>query len=376
MQKIVFNKPYLSGNEIEYIQQAVKGGKTSGNQTFSKKCHSFFKEKFNFSHNLLTTSCTHALEMAALLLEVKAGDEIIMPSYTFVSTANAFVLKGAKIVFVDSCTNNPNIDPLKIEAQITKKTKAIVVMHYAGIACAMDAILAIARKYDLFVVEDAAQAIDSYYKGKALGTFGDFAAFSFHETKNIICGEGGLLVVNNNTFKQRSEIVWEKGTNRCAFHRGEIDKYNWVDVGSSFLMSDILAAYLFAQLQNLQAIHQKRKKIWKRYFEALKVLEEKNVQLPVIPDYATLNGHLFYLVCNDLNERTALIKHLNKHGIMAIFHYLGLHNSPYYTSKNKQIVELPNCEKFSNRLIRLPLYFELKEDEQKYIIDKIFEFYN
>jgi len=375
MQKIVFNKPYLSGDELKHIQNAIEIGKTSGNQKFSKKCHQFFKEKFNFEHCLLTTSCTHALEMAALLLEIKPGDEVIMPSFTFVSTANAFVLRGAKIIFVDSAQNTPNINASKIEERINSNTKAIVVMHYAGIACEMDAILKIAQKHNLYVVEDAAHSIDSYYKNKALGSFGDFATFSFHETKNIICGEGGLLVVNNPKFKLRSEIVWEKGTNRCAFFRGEIDKYNWVDVGSSFLMSDILAAYLYGQLQNIDSIQTKRIKIWKRYFNGLKILEDKNVQLPFIPEYATLNGHLFYLICNNLEERTALIKHLNDNGIMAIFHYLGLHNSPFYKGKHDENIKLPNCEKFANCLIRLPLYFELKEAEQNFIIDKILEFY-
>jgi dTDP-4-amino-4,6-dideoxygalactose transaminase len=361
---IPFNKPYLTGNETKYIEQAVKSGKISGNGTFTQKCHQFFQERYGFRKCLLTTSCTDALEMAAILLNIQPGDEVIMPSYTFVSTANAFVLRGAKIVFVDSRSDHPGIDEDRIEELITAKTKAIVPVHYAGAACDMDKIMAIAAKHALFVVEDAAQAIDSYYIGKdgikrPLGSIGHLAAFSFHETKNIISGEGGMLVINDPQFEKRAEIIWEKGTNRAAFWRGEVNKYGWVDVGSSFLPSEIIAAFLFAQLENLDDIQKRRKEIWNAYWRELKDWAETvHIQLPFIPDYASNNGHAFYLVGKNLEQRTLLIDKLKENNILAVFHYLSLHKSPFYQAKHDGR-ELPESDKYSDCLVRLPLYYEL-----------------
>ena len=324
--KIPFNKPFLTGKEAHYLYQAVYSGKISGNGIYTKKCQFFFEEKYNFNKALLTTSCTDALEMASILIEIKTGDEVIMPSYTFVSTANAFVLRGAKIIFADSNSLNPNIDADQIESLITEKTKAIVVVHYAGIACDMDRINEIANRNNLYVIEDAAQAIDSFYKGKPLGSLGDLSAFSFHETKNIIAGEGGLLSINSKQFMDRAEIIWEKGTNRSAFFRGEVNKYGWVDIGSSFLPSEIVAAFLFAQLENMELIQSKRKSIWNYYYSSLLYLEKKGlVTLPQIPSFATNNAHMFYLICNTEEDRTSLIKHLRKAGVHAVFHYLSLH---------------------------------------------------
>ena len=361
---IPFNKPYLTGNETQYIEDAVKSGHISGNGKYTKMCQQFFEEKFGFKKSLLTTSCTDALEMAAILINLKEGDEVIMPSYTFVSTSNAFVLRGAKIVFADSMPNHPNIDASKIEALITPKTKAIVPVHYAGVACDMDAIMDLANKYNLFVVEDAAQAIDSYFTGrdgikKALGSIGNLAAFSFHETKNIIAGEGGMLAINDEQFVARAEIIWEKGTNRSAFFRGTVDKYGWVDIGSSFLPSEIIAAFLWAQLENLEKIQEKRKAIWNTYNDKLKNWTvENNIKLPTIPSYATNNGHMFFLTCESLEQRTSIIKKLRDADILAVFHYLSLHSSPYYTDKHDGR-SLPETDKFSDCLIRLPLFFEL-----------------
>jgi dTDP-4-amino-4,6-dideoxygalactose transaminase len=373
---IDFNKPYLTGKEGHYIYQAVLSGKISGDGMFTNKCHNFFEKRYNFKKVLLTTSCTDALELAALLLDIKEGDEIIVPSYTFVSTVNAFVLRGAKIVFVDSSADNPNMDVSAIEALITPNTKVIVPVHYAGIACDMDAIMQLADKYKLFVVEDAAQAIDSYYKGKPLGSIGHMAAFSFHETKNIISGEGGMLVINDERFVKRAEIIREKGTNRSAFFRGEVDKYGWVEVGSSFLPSDIIAAFLFAQLENIDDIQGKRKLLWNRYYKGLKPIQEKNkIQLPEVPDTATNNGHIFYLVCKDIEERTNLISYLKTNKIYAVFHYLSLHLSPYYKEKHDGRA-LPFTDKYSNCLVRLPLYYELTENEVDVVIGLISEFYN
>jgi dTDP-4-amino-4,6-dideoxygalactose transaminase len=365
---IPFNKPYLTGNETVYIEEAVKSGKISGNGHFTKKCHNFFESNYGIKKALLTTSCTDALEMAAILIDIKEGDEVIMPSYTFVSTANAFVLRGAKIVFADSRKDHPNIDETKIESLITSKTKAIVPVHYAGVACEMDTIMEIAAKYNLYVIEDAAQAIDSYYTGKdgikkALGSIGHIAAFSFHETKNIISGEGGLLAVNEDKFIDRAEIIWEKGTNRSSFFRGEVDKYGWVDIGSSFLPSEIIAAFLWAQLENLEKIQIKRKEIWNNYFERLNDWAQKNqIELPLTPQYATNNAHMFYLVCKNLEQRTKLLAYLKEYEIMAVFHYISLHKSPFYVSKY-QGGELPETDRFTDRLVRLPLFYELDVDK-------------
>lgn len=376
---IPFNKPYLTGNETAYIEEAVKSGKISGNGNFTKKCQSFFETNYGIKKALLTTSCTDALEMAAILIDIKEGDEVIMPSYTFVSTANAFVLRGAKIVFADSRKDHPNIDETKIESLITSKTKAIVPVHYAGVACEMDTIMEIAAKHNLYVIEDAAQAVDSYYTGKngikkALGSIGHLAAFSFHETKNIISGEGGLLAVNDDKFIERAEIIWEKGTNRSSFFRGEVDKYGWVDIGSSFLPSEIIAAFLWAQLENLEKIQVKRKEIWNNYFIRLKDWAQKNeIELPLIPEYATNNAHMFYLVCKNLEQRTKLLTHLKQNEILAVFHYISLHTSPFYLSKYEG-GELPETDRFTDCLLRLPLFFELTDEQQQKIINIFNEF--
>lgn len=360
---IPFNKPFLTGKELIYIEDAVKSGKISGNGLFTKKSQSFFEEKYGFKKCLLTTSCTDALEMAALLIDCNIGDEIIIPSYTFVSSALAFVRQGAKIVFADSLSDSPNIDADMLEELITTKTKAIVVVHYAGIAVDMDKIMDLARKYNIYVIEDAAQAIDSYYKGVPLGSIGDLAAFSFHETKNIISGEGGMLVVNNEKFISRAEIIWEKGTNRASFFRGEVNKYGWVDVGSSFLPSEVIAAFLFAQLENLKEIQTKRKCLWDCYYNNLKELEQKNIlRLPVVAEYATNNAHMFYLVCQSLEQRTKLIEGLKENGIYAVFHYLSLHSSPFYKDKHDGRI-LKNSDKYSDTLLRLPMYYELEIED-------------
>ena len=372
---IAFNKPYFTGKETDYIREAVMSAKISGDGMFTKKCHDFFQKKYGFKKVLLTTSCSDALEMAAILLDIKEGDEVIVPSYTFVSTANAFVLRGARIVFVDSENGTPNIEATKLEAFITARTKAIVPVHYAGMACDMDVIMKLAGKHNLFVVEDAAQAIDSFYKGKPLGSIGHLAAFSFHETKNIISGEGGMLVINDDRFIERAEIIREKGTNRSQFFRGEVDKYGWVDIGSSFLPSDIIAAFLYAQIENLEAIQIQRKRIWDNYYMGLKFLETQGkIGLAAIPSYATNNAHMFFIVCKDLAERMALIKHLKGNEIGAVFHYLSLHKSEYYKQKHDGR-ELPNADHFTDCLLRLPFYFELTVSDQQKVIDKIIEFY-
>ena len=373
---IFFNKPYLSGKETEYIRQAVESGKISGDGLFTKKCHDFFENKYKFRKCLLTHSCTAALEMAALLIDTRAGDEIIMPSFTFVSTANAFVLRGAKIVFADSNPLNPNIDASQIEQLITPNTKAIVVVHYAGIACDMAKIKELTDKYHLFLIEDAAQSIDSYYEDKPLGSLGDFAAFSFHETKNIISGEGGMLVINNDKFIERAQIIREKGTNRPAFFRGETDKYQWIDIGSSYLPSEINAAFLFAQLENLDFIQAKRKSIWSSYYKNLEELaSNEKIQIPFIPNYASNNAHIFYLLCKNESERKKLILFLNKKEIQAIFHYLPLHQSPFYKKYNL-ISHCPHTERYAATLLRLPLYYELKSDEIDKISQTIWDFYS
>ncbi len=378
MEKIPFNKPHLTGKETHYIYDAVNAGKISGNGKYTKLCQDYLKERYGFGKCLLTTSCTDALEMAALLINVKPGDEVIMPSYTFVSTANAFVLRGAKIIFADSRKDHPGIDEDSIEALITSKTKAIVPVHYAGVACDMDKIMALANKYDLFVIEDAAQAIESFYTGKdgikrALGSIGHLAAFSFHETKNIISGEGGMLAINDPQFMAQAEIIWEKGTNRSAFFRGEVDKYGWVAVGSSFLPSEIIAAFLWAQLENLDDIQTKRVQHWNKYQEGLKEWAmENDISLPVIPDFGTNNAHMFYLVCKDLEQRSEVIDKLKSKGILAVFHYLSLHKSPFYHKKHSHRI-LSNTKRYSNCLLRLPLYYELSKNDIENITSKLLE---
>lgn len=372
---IPFNKPYLTGKETHYIYDAVNSGKISGNGKYTQKCQSFFEKNYGFKKCLLTTSCTDALEMAAMLANIKEGDEVIVPSFTFVSTAIAFVRQGAKIVFADSYENNPNIDADKIEDLITENTKAIVPVHYAGVACDMDKIMELAHKYNLLVIEDAAQAIDSFYVGKdgikrALGSIGHMAAFSFHETKNIISGEGGMITINDAQFVHRAEIIWEKGTNRAEFFRGEVNKYGWVDTGSSFLPSEIIAAFLWAQIENLEAIQAKRKELWNFYFDNLKLAIKDSIVLPNIPSYATNNAHMFYIVTKNLEHRTQLISTLKDNGFYAVFHYISLHSSEFYNKKHDGR-GLMNSDKFTDCLIRLPLYFELNNEDVLKIIPNI-----
>ncbi|NNC95700.1 MAG: dTDP-4-amino-4,6-dideoxygalactose transaminase [Chitinophagales bacterium] len=372
---IRFNQPFITGKEIEYIQDCIEQGRLSGNGKYTKLCHTIFQKMLGSKKVLLTTSCTDALEMTSLLADIKFGDEVIIPSYTFVSSANAYVLRDATIRFADSEEDFPNIDADKIEELITPKTKAIVVVHYAGAACDMDKIMSIAKKHNLVVIEDAAQCIDSYYKGKPLGSIGDMSAFSFHETKNIISGEGGLLAVNNPDFVSHAEIIWEKGTNRAAFYRGETDKYTWVDRGSSFLPSDITAAFLYAQLLQLEEIQKKRVSIWDFYYENLKELESKGkVKLPKLKEYQSNNGHVFFLQTDSIDQRDDLIQHLKKNEIMAVFHYLTLHDSPFYAKKHDGR-SLPNARKFGDTLLRLPLHANLSEQDLNHIATAINSFY-
>ncbi|MFZ4462807.1 MAG: dTDP-4-amino-4,6-dideoxygalactose transaminase [Bacteroidales bacterium] len=376
---IPFNKPFVTGKEIQYINDAVAGGHISGNGRYTKLCQQFFENRWGFRKTLLTTSCTDALEMCALLLDIQPGDEVIMPSYTFVSTAQAFVRQGAKIVFADSQSNHPGMDAETIESLITTKTKVIVPVHYAGVACEMDKIMDLASKYNFFVVEDAAQALDSYFvkktgEKKALGSIGHLAAFSFHETKNLQCGEGGLLAINDERFIRRAEIIWEKGTNRAEFFRGEVNKYGWVDIGSSFLPADIIAAFLYAQLEHLELIQQRRLFLWNKYEALLSDLSPEYIQQPLIHDYATNNGHMYYIVVNQADIRDRLIGYLKENGIMAVFHYLSLHSSPYYLNKHDGR-DLKNCDAFSENLIRLPLFHELELQQVEYISELIHSFF-
>lgn len=374
---IPFNKPHLTGKEVHYMYQAVFNGKLSGNGEYTKCCQAFFEQRYGFRKCLLTTSGTDALEMCAMLCDLKQGDEVIVPSYTFVSTALAFLREGAKVVFADSMKRNPNLDAETLESLITPRTKVIVPVHYAGVACDMDAIMTVAQKHNLLVVEDAAQAIDSYYKGKPLGSIGHLSAFSFHETKNITAGgEGGLLVVNDERFVRRAEILWEKGTNRAEFFRGEVNKYGWVDMGSSFLPAEINAAFLWAQLENLDEIQNKRKSLWEAYYKLLTPLAEKGYfSLPDIPEYASNNAHMFYLTFPSLEARTALIKHLKENDIMAVFHYLSLHSSAYYADKHDGR-ELPECDRYADTLVRLPMYYDLETEDVERICDLIKDYYS
>lgn len=377
---IPFNKPFIIGKELIYIEEAVKSGKISGDGIFTKKCQQFFEQKYHFPKVLMTTSCTDALEMAAILCNVEPGDEVIVPSYTFVSSANAFALRGAKIVFVDSCHDNPNIDPVEIEKHITEKTKVIVPVHYAGVACDMEKIMDLAHRHNLLVVEDAAQAIDSYYTfsdgtRKALGSIGHFAAFSFHETKNIIAGEGGMLAINDPQYFDRAEVIREKGTNRSAFFRGEVNKYGWVDLGSSFLPSEIISAFLYAQLENLEIIQKKRLEIWNNYQNGLLSLQSEGfITLPDMPSYATNNAHMYYIVCKNYDERTRLIQYLKAQDIHPVFHYLSLNKSDFFLANNPKI-DIPNSDHFTDCLLRLPFYYELSEIEQNKVIELINSFF-
>lgn len=371
---ILFNKPYYSGKELAYLEQVCHSTTMSGNGDFTKQCHRFFEERYGFRKCLLTTSGTDALEMCAMLCRLQPGDEVIVPSYTFVSTALAFLREGARVVFADSGPDHPNITAETIRPLVTPRTKVIVVVHYAGVACDMDPIMALAQEYGLLVVEDAAQAIDAFYKGRPLGGIGHLGAFSFHESKNIHCGEGGMLVVNDDRFVRRSEILWEKGTNRAEFYRGMVNKYGWCDMGSSFLPSEFNAAYLWSQLEQLDDIQHKRRQIWTWYHEALADLPASRVKLSVIPDYATNNAHMFYLVCASLEERTRLIAYLKEHGVQATFHYLPLHASAYYHDQHDGR-PLPACDHFGDCLVRLPLYYELTEAEVNHIAEAVKAFY-
>lgn len=377
---IPFNKPYITNKELQYIKEAVEvHGHISGNGVFTKKCQLFFEQRWGFPKCLMTTSCTDALEMCALLLNIEPGDEVIMPSFTFVSTALAFVRQGAVIRFVDSQTDNPNMDETQIEALINPKTKAIVVVHYAGVACNMKRIAQIAQKHDIYLIEDAAQAIDSYYNDGdskiPLGRLGHLSCFSFHETKNIQCGEGGMLCINDEQFVKRAEILWEKGTNRAEFFRGAVNKYGWVDVGSSFLPSEIVSSFLFAQLENLERIQNRRIEIWNLYFSLLKPLADRGFfTIQSWSETATNNGHMFYLICRSLDERSKLIAHLKAQGILAVFHYLSLHQSPFYAEKHDGRA-LPQSDFYSDCLVRLPLFFELTDSQIAQISKEIHQFF-
>lgn len=375
MLRIPFNKPFLTGRETDYIRQAVESGKISGNGAFTQKCQRFLEQRYGFRKVLLTTSCTDALEMAAILSGVGPGDEVIVPAFTFVSSALAFVRQGAKIVFADSRPDNPNLDLRTVEALITPRTKVLVVVHYAGVACDMEAAMTLAAKHRLLVVEDAAQAIDATYKGRPLGGIGHLGCFSFHETKNIIAGEGGALVINDERFMRRAEIIWEKGTNRAEFFRGEVNKYGWVDTGSSFLPSEIIAAFLWAQLEHLEAIQAKRRALWAAYADGLADLARQGLfTLPALPDFASNNAHMFYIVCRSLEERTALIAQLKQNGILAVFHYLALHRSPFYAAKHDGR-ELPEADRYADRLLRLPMFFDLAPAQVAEICAHIRQFY-
>ena len=409
MLKIAFNRPFLTGNEINYINDVLSGGKICGNGVYTQKCQNFFKERLGSRKCLLTTSCTDALEMCAMLADIKPGDEVIVPSYTFVSTALAFTRQGAKVVFADSLATHPCIDPAGIEQLITPKTKAIIVVHYAGVACDMDAFKKIAHEHNLLLIEDAAQAVDSYYinregdpvvdffkansskgdgakscninkdvtedcKKLPLGSIGDLAAFSFHETKNIQCGEGGLLAINNQSLVRRAEILWEKGTNRAEFFRGEINKYGWVDTGSSFLPNEYTAAFLWAQLEQMTQIQQRRRELWNRYYNNL--YSKTPLKMPFLPGYATNNAHMFYVTTQTPAERTALIQHLKDNGINAVFHYLSLHKSRFAVDNGMGGANLPMAYYYTDCLLRLPLFGALTEQEVDYVTKNIIEFYN
>lgn len=373
---ISFNVPPYCGNEKEYVGQAIDNHKICGDGEFTKKCSKWIEEKTGTEKALLTTSCTHATEMAALLCDIQPGDEIIMPSYTFVSTADAFVLRGAKVVFVDIRPDTMNIDETKIEAAITKKTKAIVPVHYAGVACEMDTIMDIARRYNLLVIEDAAQAVMSTYKGKALGTIGDYGCYSFHETKNYSMGEGGALLIKNADMIEYAEVLREKGTNRSKFFRGQIDKYTWVNYGSSYLPSELNAAYLWAELEMADEINKNRLQSWNHYYNGLQELAEKgNIELPVVPEGCVHNAHMFYIKAKDLEERTRLIAYMKENGIGCVFHYIPLHSAPAGRKFGRFHGEDQYTTKESERLMRLPMYYGLKPEDVEKVIETIRNFY-
>jgi dTDP-4-amino-4,6-dideoxygalactose transaminase len=372
LNMIPFNKPYCSGRELSYIHEVCHSTTMSGNGQYTKLCHGFFEKRYGFRKCLLTTSGTDALEMCAMLCELKPGDEVIVPSYTFVSSAIAFLREGAKVVFADSGADNPNITVEQIEPLINEKTRVIVVVHYAGVACDMDAIMALAEQHHLLVVEDAAHSIDSFYKGRPLGGIGHLGAFSFHETKNINCGEGGMLVVNDERFIRRSEILWEKGTNRAEFYRGMVNKYGWCDMGSSFLPSELNAAFLWAQLEQLDDIQGQRRRIWEIYDKALRGHLPAGFSLPELPDYASNNYHMYYLLCPSLQARTSLMNYLKNNGVQATFHYLPLHSSKYYEDKHDGR-QLANCDRYADTLVRLPLYYELTDRDASTVARLVLE---
>lgn len=365
---IPFNKPYCSGRELSYISEVCRSTTMSGNGDYTKFCQGFFEKRYGFKKSLLCTSGTDALEMCAMLCDLQPGDEVIVPSYTFVSSAIAFLREGAKVRFADSGKNNPNITADIIRPLITDKTKVICVVHYAGVACDMDPIMKLAKEYNLIVVEDAAHSIESFYKGKPLGSIGHLAAFSFHETKNISCGEGGMLAVNDERFVRRAEILWEKGTNRAEFYRGMVNKYGWCDMGSSFLPSELNAAFLWAQLEQIEDIQGKRLHIWNKYDKALrgKVIGNGITVMPTTPEYATNNAHMYYLLCPSLAVRSHFMNYLKNNGVQTTFHYLPLHSSQYYTDKHDGR-KLTECDRYGETLVRLPLFYELTDEE----IDKI-----
>ena len=379
MITIPFNIPPCAGNEYEYIRQAIDSHKICGDGPFTKKCHAWMEEHFGAQKVLLTTSGTSALDMALLLCDLQPGNEVILPSYTFSSTATAAVMAGAKLVFVDIRPDTMNIDESKIEAAITEKTKVIIVMHYAGVACEMDAIMAIAKRHELLVVEDAAQGVMSFYKGKALGTIGDFGCYSFHETKNYSMGEGGAILINNPKYNDRAEILREKGTNRSRFFRGQVDKYTWVDKGDSFLPSELNAAYLWAQLEKADLINQDRLASWNDYDLKLRTIKSDlgaAFELPIIPEECVHNAHMYYLKCRDLNERTQLIDYMKERGVLCVFHYIPLHSAPAGVRFGRFADEDRYTTKESERLVRLPMYFGLSRKETDYVASCVYDFYH
>ncbi len=375
---VAFNRPYLTGEETKFIEEAVNVKKQlSGNGFFTKECHNFLKTKYGFKHCLLTSSCTDALEMASILTNVGPGDEIIIPSFTFVSSANPFVLRGAKIVFADSDKQFPNISLKEIKRLKTSKTKVIVVVHYAGLGYEIDKIADYCKENNIYLVEDAAQSINTYFKDKPLGSFGDLSTFSFHETKNIISGEGGLLVINNKEMMKRAEIIWEKGTNRAAFYRGEVNKYGWVDIGSSFLPSELTSAFLYAQLRHIEDILGKRKNIWEYYDQNIdkKAMQKAGVNFMEIPEHSTNNYHIFYFCCKDIHQRDILLQFLKEKSIIAVFHYLSLHKSEFF-SMNNEVEELKIADEFSDCLVRLPLFPSMTQEEIEYVVTNVNYFFN
>lgn len=374
--RIPFNKPPFVGSEFDYVRAAVESGRICGDGQFNQKCHAWLKEHTGTAKALLTTSCTHALEMAALLCDIKPGDEVIMPSFTFVSTADAFAMRGAKCVFVDIRPDTMNLDEKLVEAAITPRTRAIVPVHYAGVSCEMDVINEIAKRRNLFVVEDAAQGMMATYKGRSLGTLGDFGCYSYHETKNYSMGEGGALLIRDPKFADHAEIIREKGTNRCQFHRGEVDKYTWVELGSSYLPSELNAAYLYAELEQANKIYDNRMASWNAYRERLSGLEQRGlIDLPKVPAECVHNAHMFYIKMPDLDDRTKMIAHLVKNEILAVFHYVPLHNAP----AGKRFGEFRGEDRYttseSNRLLRLPLFYGLQRDDLDFVCDKVEEFF-